>query len=177
MPYLLPEPPADSASYFGLNPNTTPFGGRRKRSGELILLTVLVAVMAVASFFALRRKDVASPKYLLGLVSRGPLMESVRATGTVQPLSQVQVGAQVSGRIVRVRVDFNSKVKVGDLLGEIDPIPYRAQVAHESNALLAARAQAQGRANAALAEANVTRQHRLRDQPRWTPQIRPLMDT
>lgn len=48
------------------------------------------------------------------------MVEQVQSTGSVKPLTEVQVGTQVSGRMVKVHVDFNSKVKKGDLLAEID---------------------------------------------------------
>jgi len=87
----------------------------------------------------------------------------VQSTGTVQPLTQVQVGAQISGRIAKVFVDFNSIVKKGDVLAEIDPTLLGATV--EQNRAQAAAAEAQlGRtqAAAATAQAVLTRIERLR---------------
>jgi HlyD family secretion protein len=56
------------------------------------------------------------------------VFETVQSTGQVKPLTEVQVGAQVSGRVTKVYVDFNSKVKKGDVLAEIDPTLFGAQV-------------------------------------------------
>ena len=92
------------------------------------------------------------PKYVLSPITQGDIVESVQSTGTVQPLTQVQVGAQISGRIARVFVDFNSIVKKGDVLAEIDPTLLGATV--EQNRAQAAAAEAQlGRTRAALATA------------------------
>ena len=56
----------------------------------------------------------------------------MQATGAVQPLLQINVGAQVNGRVIRVLVDFNSVVKKGDVLAEIDPLIYGTQVSAQS---------------------------------------------
>lgn len=61
--------------------------------------------------------------------ARGELMQTVTATGTLNPVKSVQVGCQVSGRISDIYVDFNSQVKAGDLIAQIDPRTYQAQVA------------------------------------------------
>ncbi len=73
----------------------------------------------------------------------------MQSTGTVQPLTQVQVGAQISGRISKVFVDFNSIVKKGDVLAEIDPTLLGATVEQNKAQLTAAEAQLT-RARAAL---------------------------
>ena len=78
----------------------------------------------------------------------------MQATGAVQPLLQVNVGAQVNGRVTKVLVDFNSVVKKGDVLAEIDPTHLRrAGHAQQAN-LLAQRAQLE---QAQRAEASIAR--------------------
>jgi HlyD family secretion protein len=72
------------------------------------------------------------------------IAERTTATGTLQPLVAVNVGAQVSGRIAKLHADFNQVVGEGALLAEIDPTLVLAQIA-------------QGRAGLAAAEANVAR--------------------
>ena len=81
------------------------------------------------------------PKYMTALVTIGDVAEKVQATGTVQPLLQVSVGAQVNGRVTRVLVDFNSVVHQGDLLAEIDPTVYGTQVNAQAANVAMARAQ------------------------------------
>ena len=131
-------------------------GRRRPWRAVISAVVVLLAVAAVAVFLVRRAKPSTEPRYLTAAVVRGDLVETVRATGTVQPVLQVQVGAQVSGRVVRVAVDYNSRVRAGDLLAELDATPYSAQVAQVRAQLMSARAQlAQNRANQTLAERNL----------------------
>ncbi len=58
--------------------------------------------------------------YVTEPAKRADIAMTVTATGTVQPINQVDVGSELSGRIKSVLVDFNDTVKVGDLLAEID---------------------------------------------------------
>jgi HlyD family secretion protein len=105
----------------------------------------------------------AGPRYLSERVVRADLDETIRATGSVQPVLEVQVGAQVSGRILAVPVDFNSRVKRGDLLAEIDATTYRSQVAQAEAALRIAQAsRAQASANLVLTEQSLARARGLR---------------
>jgi len=75
-------------------------------------------------------------------VTRGDIITTVTATGTVNAVTSVNVGTQVSGRITTLFVDFNSPVKKGQLIALIDPALFQAQVA-------------QARANLANAQANL----------------------
>ena len=61
-------------------------------------------------------------------VDRGDITMTVTATGTLSAVTTVQVGSQVSGVIARLYADFNSRVKRGQLLAELDPTPFQAQV-------------------------------------------------
>jgi HlyD family secretion protein len=103
------------------------------------------------------------PRYALAPVTLGNVVETVQSTGTVQPLTQVQVGAQISGRISKVFVDFNSTVKKGDQLAEIDPTLLDATV-EQSKAQLDAAQALRIRARAALtsAQASLDRVQKLR---------------
>src|SRR5262249_50033266 len=104
-------------------------------------------------------------KYVLAPLSRGDVVESVQSTGTVQPLTQVQVGAQVSGRIAKVFVDFNSIVKKGDVLAEIDPMLLGANVEQNRAQLAASQAQlARSQAALTAAEAALARTEKLRSE-------------
>ena len=80
-------------------------------------------------------------KFVTAVVSVGDVVEKVQATGTVQPLLQINVGAQVNGRVTRVLVDFNSIVHKGDVLAEIDPTIYGTQVNAQAAQVMAQRAQ------------------------------------
>ncbi len=73
-------------------------------------------------------------------VTRGPITEVVNATGDVEAIVIVNVGSQVSGTVLRRYVDFNSIVKKGQLLAELDPRLFRATLARASAALASAEA-------------------------------------
>ena len=77
-------------------------------------------VLVLGGGLAWRAKHRPAPpaKYVTKTVDTGDVVEKVQATGAVQPLLQVNVGAQVSGRVTSVPVDFNSVVKKGDVLAE-----------------------------------------------------------
>lgn len=70
-----------------------------------------------------------SPTYRTDPVTRGDVQRTVTATGTVNPVTTVQVGTQVSGTIKAIYVDFNSRVKKGQLIAQIDPAFYETQLA------------------------------------------------
>jgi HlyD family secretion protein len=76
----------------------------------------------------------------MAVVAVGDVTEKVQATGAVQPLLQVNVGAQINGRVTRVPVDYNSIVHQGDVLAEIDPTLYGQQVTQAQAAVQAQKA-------------------------------------
>jgi HlyD family secretion protein len=98
----------------------------KKRKRILWITITLVAVLIAAVLFLRDR----SPEIVLATEKPhfGPIANAVTATGTVQPVDTVAVGTQVSGTISRVYVDFNSKVKKGQLLAELDKTILNAQV-------------------------------------------------
>jgi HlyD family secretion protein len=114
----------------------------------------VVAVLAGAGWggrvWYLRRLPPPPPRFATQKVERRDLVENVESTGKVKPLKEVQIGAQVSGRVVKVSVDFNSPVKKGDVLAEIDPRVFGAQVTQTRAQIEAAKANV-GRAEASLA--------------------------
>src|SRR5450432_1053325 len=88
------------------------------------LITVaIVAMAAVTSGYVLYRRAHSSdaPAYRTAAVQRGNIESTVAATGTLGAVTTVQVGTQVSGQISAIYVDFNSKVKKGQLIARIDP--------------------------------------------------------
>jgi HlyD family secretion protein len=92
---------------------------------------VLVVVVAggIAGGLYYRANGGKNPdKYRTEVVGRGTVAEVVTATGTISAVTTVQVGSQVSGIVSRLYVDFNSPVKKGELLAELDPTPLQAQV-------------------------------------------------
>jgi HlyD family secretion protein len=74
-------------------------------------------------------------KYVTAGVTRGPILRAVAATGTINPVTTVQVGSYVSGPIIAIYADFNSPVKKGQLIAKIDARPFELRMA-EAQALL-----------------------------------------
>jgi HlyD family secretion protein len=113
------------------------------RTSKITLAVALLLLLLGALALHLRSNETAiDVTYELTKVERGDLLYSISATGTLSPLITVQVGSQVSGTIEEVYVDFNSKVKKGQIVAQIEPALFRAQVAQaqanyeSSNAVL-----------------------------------------
>jgi HlyD family secretion protein len=94
--------------------------------GKWILIAVVLAVGA-GGYGYYRFRHAEPLNFNTVAVTRGDLTQTVTATGTLNPLKSVQVGCQVSGTLNDIRVDFNSEVKAGDLIAQIDPRVYVAQ--------------------------------------------------
>ncbi|MCP5178966.1 MAG: efflux RND transporter periplasmic adaptor subunit [Pseudomonadales bacterium] len=103
------------------------------------LLLVLVAIVLLATL-PLLDHDEAKITYLTAPVSRGNLQLTVSATGTLQPVNQVDVGTEVSGTIRSVAVDYNDRVTRGQVLARLDTEELQAQVLQSEANLAAARA-------------------------------------
>ena len=112
----------------------------RKLVMSLLLVLVLGGMAAGGYLFYEGQQQ--PPHYLTVAVERGTITTTVNATGIVNAVTTVQVGTQVSGTILKLLVDFNSPVKEGEVIAQIDPAPLATKVA-------------QGRANVASAIAGV----------------------
>src|SRR5713226_2422867 len=86
-----------------------------------------IAVVLIVSL-ACRGGGKKDEQYRVERIDRGDVTMTVTATGTLSAVTTVQVGSQVSGLIARLYADFNSHVKKGQLLAELDPTPFQAQV-------------------------------------------------
>lgn len=115
------------------------------------------AVLLVAGVAGVYRwvRGPAGPTYITAKVERGDIDSTVTTTGNLNAVITVQVGSQVSGNIIALYADFNTKVKKGQLVAEIDPAPFKAAVDQASATLDAAKA-ARVTANATLAQARAT---------------------
>jgi HlyD family secretion protein len=71
----------------------------------------------------------SAAQYFTAKVERGDISQVVQATGTINPVNIVPVGSVVSGNVVSLSVDFNSQVKKGDVLAQIDPVPFQMALA------------------------------------------------
>jgi HlyD family secretion protein len=114
--------------------------GGRKWLRRLAVAGVVALALGGGLFWRAKHKPPPAARFITQTAAMGDVAEKVQATGAVQPLLQVNVGAQVNGRVTRVPVDFNSVVKKGDVLAEIDPTVYSAQVNNMVAQLAAQRA-------------------------------------
>ena len=113
------------------------------------LVAAALAAIAVFAAFRLGRKN--SAEYFTARVDRGDIRELVEATGTINAVTTVQVGSQVSGTVSRLSADFNSHVKKGQVIAQIEPSVFQG-------VLLQAQADLENaRANLAAAKANLER--------------------
>jgi HlyD family secretion protein len=128
--------------------------GSRRWVGRIAFAGAVAIAVAGGAIWSAKHRPPPAPRFLTAEATVGDVAERVQATGTVQPLLQVNVGAQVNGRVTQVLVDFNSVVKKGDVLAEIDPLIYGTQVNAQVANLTAQRAQLeQAKATAASAKA------------------------
>jgi HlyD family secretion protein len=128
---------------------------RTKAVGAAVAAAVLIAGAVSWWWWGARG---AAPDYRFGKIERGSIVAAVSATGTVNPVTVVQVGSQVSGQLKEVLVDFNSVVKKGQIIARIDPDTFVLKVNQAMADLEAARATVlTQRANVAALQAEVSR--------------------
>ena len=100
------------------------WGRWSKRSIGLLAALALLLIGAVVWF----RSAAGPPQYRTAPVERGEIVATVSASGTLNAVTTVQVGSQVSGKIKNLYADFNSRVEKGQLIGRIDPDTFEAKV-------------------------------------------------
>jgi HlyD family secretion protein len=99
------------------------------------VLTVAVITAAIATYYGNTANAVA-PAYITAPVTRGDVVDTVEATGTLEALETVEVGSQVSGTIKSLHADFNSSVKAGQVIARLEPSLFEAQVQQAQSSLL-----------------------------------------
>ncbi len=99
------------------------------RRPALLAAAALVLLIGVAIVGWRLSAGTSRPAYRLAEVTTGPVTASVIASGTVNPVTSVQVGSQVSGQIKELNADFNSRVTAGQLVARIDPSLFETQLA------------------------------------------------
>lgn len=106
------------------------------------LLLVLVLGVAGAGwyYYTARSRADSAPEFLTATIARGDILQQVTATGQLDSVISVDVGSQISGLIQKLYVDFNSPVKKGDKLVEIDPATYRQRLRQAEANLASAEA-------------------------------------
>lgn len=99
------------------------------KTRKIIVWTVVaVAVAAAAALLAMKSGDKQVMTYDMTEVSRGDISMYVTATGTIEPVTEVQVGTQVSGIIDKLFVDYNSEVRKGQIIAEMDKVTLESEV-------------------------------------------------
>jgi HlyD family secretion protein len=117
-------------------------------------ITLVVGLLIVAAVVRQCRSR-GSENYQIATVTRGAITQAVTATGTLNPVVNVQVGSQVSGNIAKLFVDFNSQVKAGQVVAQIDPALFQATVTQAEGDLASSQAALE------LAKVNATRTQEL----------------
>lgn len=120
-----------------------------------IVLVTIALLLLVGGWWFWRGRSGSENSYQTAAVARGPITQAVTATGTLNPVVNVQVGSQVSGNIQKLFADFNSSVKAGEVVAQIDPTLFQASVTQAEGDLASAQAALE------LARVNATRTQSL----------------
>src|SRR3989440_4216023 len=118
-------------------------------------LAVIIVALLIILFLVRRCTSSSASSYQTAAVTRGPITQLVTATGTLNPVVNVQVGSQVSGNIQKLFADFNSEVKAGQTVAQIDPMLFQAAVTQAEGDVASAQAALE------LAKVNAARTQRL----------------
>ena len=110
-----------------------------KKLKWLVGFTLLIVALALGGFTYYTRSKKAD--FLKAKVQRGDIESAISATGTVSAVVTVAVGSQVSGNVAALYADFNSPVKKGQLVAQIDPAPFQTKVDQAKANLDSAKAQ------------------------------------
>lgn len=149
-----------------IKPATVPAKTRPSHAiGHWVLAVAILIVLGIAAIF-LKVHSTGKTTYITARLDRGDIESTVTTTGNLNAVITVQVGSQVSGNIIALYADFNTKVKKGQLVAEIDPAPFKAVVdqavatlnAAKAGVVTAQAALAQSQSNLASAQANVVSQ-------------------
>jgi HlyD family secretion protein len=104
------------------------------------LVILVVCVGAILGYSLLKKGKGTQVKYRTEVLGKGDIESLVTTSGTLNPVDTVDVGAQVSGKITKLNADFNSKVKFGEILAEIDPEPLKLKLDQASSSLKSSQA-------------------------------------
>lgn len=106
-----------------------------------IVIICLALILACGVAFGAKKLFKKGEEYITAPIKRATIVKSIEASGTINPVQTATVGSQVSGKITAVYVDFNSPVKKGQLLAEIDTSLFQASVDQQRANIQNARAQ------------------------------------
>jgi HlyD family secretion protein len=126
------------------------------RRNKIIVVSVFMLLVLGFSILSFMGGDTTvAPAYSPGKITRGNLKAEVSSTGTLSPVITVQVGSQVSGTIQHLYADFNTEVKKGEVIAQIDPAIFKAKLA-EAEANVRSNQAARDKASVAVQETNNT---------------------
>jgi len=120
------------------------------------IAAVVVIAGAILGWSMLRNNKNGVPKFRLEKLTKGDIEAVVTTSGTVNPITKVEVGSQVSGKIAKLYVDFNSQVKAGQILAELDLSTFESRVKQNEANYLSAQASVD---KAKVTLANLQRQY------------------
>lgn len=106
---------------------------------KTIIIVVLTAVTALILFIASRPTKKTETNFETAEVKKGSITNTITATGTIEPIKQVEVGTQVSGIISKIYVDYNSEVKKGQVIAELEKTLLESELASQKANLASAR--------------------------------------
>src|SRR5664279_1218013 len=104
----------------------------------IVILVILGAAVGAVYYF--KNDHTEAPQYQTSAVTRGDLTQLVTASGTLNPVLNVQVGSQISGNIAKLFADYNSLVKSNQVVAQLDPAIFQANVHQAEGDLANARA-------------------------------------
>jgi len=125
---------------------------------KLFVIVAILLLAAIAVWYWSTKPESKQERYKTLVADRGDIVQSISANGTLNPVELVNVGTQVSGTIFRMHADFNDQIKVGQVLAELDPVLFRAQLQQSEANVMNARAALK------LAENKMARNFALKEQ-------------
>ncbi len=107
---------------------------------KLLVIVAMLLLAVIAIWYWGAKPESKQERYKTQVVDRGDIVQSISANGTLNPVELVNVGTQVSGTIFKMYADFNDQIKVGQVLAELDPALFRAQLQQSEANVMNARA-------------------------------------
>ena len=142
-----------------------PSSTRRPLAKRLITIAVVAGVLVAAVGWWRGRGESDAPAFRTAAVEQGDIRVAISATGTLGAISTVDVGSEISGKVVEVLVDYNDRVTRGQVIARIDPDTFSAQIDQGDAAIASARANLEtARAQLRNAELDYARKRDLADQ-------------
>jgi HlyD family secretion protein len=112
----------------------------KSRWVKWLLILIIVGGVIGAGVWHFMGRESSEPQYQTATIARGDIVQAVTATGTLNPVTNVTVGSQISGNIQKLYADFNSPVKANQVVAELDPSTYQAAVSQADGDVASAAA-------------------------------------